>query len=85
MALSFAWSAMLNNGWAGRVKGMRLTVDMCLTTSVYGMYTHKLYYDPERPKQYSVCQGFWFHVDGALGGSYMPFIRMAHMWLCTCT
>ena len=34
--------------------------------------------DPKRPEQYSVRQGFWFHVDGALGASYMPFVRMAH-------
>lgn len=33
------------------------------------------------PKQHSkglVRKGFWFHVDGALGASYMPFLEMAY-------
>ena len=41
------------------------------------MHARKVVYDPKQPEQHSVCQGFWFHVDGALGASYMPFVRMA--------
>ena len=42
------------------------------------MHTRKLFYDPEKPEQALVRQGFWFHVDGAIGSSYMPFAKMAH-------
>jgi histidine decarboxylase len=28
--------------------------------------------------QQEVRHGFWFHVDGALGAAYMPFLEMAH-------
>ena len=27
---------------------------------------------------YSECKGFWFHVDGALGDVYTPFIELGH-------
>ena len=29
------------------------------------------------------CKGYWFHVDGALGASYMPFLHMALEKHCT--
>ncbi|MCX7748051.1 MAG: pyridoxal-dependent decarboxylase [Clostridia bacterium] len=38
------------------------------------MYTRKVYYDD---KKFDIRNGFWFHVDGALGAAYMPFIEMA--------
>ena len=34
--------------------------------------------DPENPSRYSVRKGYWFHVDGALCASYMPFLEMAY-------
>lgn len=35
--------------------------------------------DPDHPahKVTRCRKGYWIHVDGALGGSYMPFLRMA--------
>lgn len=32
--------------------------------------------NPKKPK-YDRRHGFWFHVDGALGAAYMPFLEMA--------
>lgn len=43
----------------------------------YGMYERKVYYDKKNPKKYDIRNGFWFHVDGALGTAYMPFIEKA--------
>jgi histidine decarboxylase len=34
--------------------------------------------DPENPSRYIACKGYWFHVDGALCASYMPFLEMAY-------
>ena len=42
------------------------------------MYSRKIYYDREKLDQYSERKGFWFHVDGALGAAYMPFIEMGY-------
>jgi len=36
-----------------------------------------LYSLPDNSIQEDVRRGFWVHVDGALGGSYAPFIEMA--------
>ena len=33
--------------------------------------------DPSDPSKDVVRKGFWFHVDGALGAAYMPFLEMA--------
>lgn len=44
----------------------------------YGLDERKVYYDPEDPTKYDIRNGYWFHVDGALGAAYMPFIEMAH-------
>lgn len=43
----------------------------------HNMYKIKVYYDKEHPKKYDIRNGFWFHVDGALGSAYMPFIEKA--------
>ena len=43
----------------------------------YGLYKRKVYPDPDVSKDYDVRTGFWIHVDGALGASYMPFVKMA--------
>ena len=42
------------------------------------MHTRKIFHNLENLEQFSVRQGFWFHVDGALGASYMPFTKMAY-------
>ncbi|MBD2255235.1 histidine decarboxylase [Nostoc parmelioides FACHB-3921] len=44
----------------------------------YGLDDRKVYYDPEDPTKYDIRNGYWFHVDGALGAAYMPFIEMAY-------
>lgn len=33
---------------------------------------------PEGAEHADTRNGFWFHVDGALGAAYMPFVEMAH-------
>jgi histidine decarboxylase len=43
-----------------------------------GLLERKLRYDNKQKKQYDTRTGFWFHVDGALGAAYMPFLEMAH-------
>jgi histidine decarboxylase len=44
----------------------------------YGLYERKVYYDPDDPTKFDIRNGFWFHVDGALGAAYMPFVEMAY-------
>lgn len=43
----------------------------------HGLHERKIHWDPRDPKKHHVRQGYWIHVDGALGASYMPFIEMA--------
>ncbi len=43
----------------------------------HGLYERDVHYDPKDPAKIDRRNGFWFHVDGALGASYMPFIEMA--------
>ena len=44
------------------------------------MYERKHYYLDESVDSdaYIIRKGFWFHVDGAFGASYAPFLQMAH-------
>ncbi len=42
----------------------------------YGLYERTVEYDPKH-HLYDIRTGFWFHVDGALGAAYMPFLEMA--------
>ncbi len=42
----------------------------------YGLYEREVEYDPEHKKS-DTRTGYWFHVDGALGAAYMPFLEMA--------
>ena len=43
-----------------------------------GMYERKHYLnDSTDPNAYITRKGFWFHVDGALGAAYAPFLQMA--------
>ena len=44
----------------------------------YGLDQRKVYYDPQNPTKFDLRTGYWFHVDGALGAAYMPFIEMAY-------
>jgi histidine decarboxylase len=44
----------------------------------YGLSDRKVYYDPQDPTKYDLRNGYWFHVDAALGAAYMPFIEMAY-------
>ena len=41
----------------------------------YNLYERKVYYDDKNPKKYDIRTGFWFHIDGALGAAYMPFVE----------
>ncbi|MTV47934.1 histidine decarboxylase [Heliobacillus mobilis] len=41
------------------------------------LYERKVHYDPNDKSKFDVRNGFWIHVDGALGAGYMPFIEMA--------
>jgi len=43
----------------------------------YGLESRKVVYDPKKGLS-DTRTGFWIHVDGALGATYMPFIEMAH-------
>jgi histidine decarboxylase len=45
----------------------------------HGLYERKVYYDSDDLTRFDVRNGFWFHVDGALGAAYMPFIEMAYI------
>lgn len=44
----------------------------------YGLAERKVYYDPKDPSRYDLRTGYWFHVDGALGAAYMPFVEIAY-------
>lgn len=41
----------------------------------YDLYEREVIYDPENNLS-DTRTGFWFHVDGALGAAYMPFLEM---------
>jgi histidine decarboxylase len=43
----------------------------------YGLYERKVDIDPSHGTRWVKRNGFWFHVDGALGAAFMPFIEMA--------
>jgi len=44
----------------------------------YGLDARKVFYDPSDRRKYDLRTGYWFHVDGALGAAYMPFVEMAY-------
>lgn len=44
----------------------------------YGLHERKVHYDPNDPSKFDIRTGYWFHVDGALGAAYMPFVEMAY-------
>ena len=41
----------------------------------YGLYERDIVYD-EKEGKYDTRTGYWFHVDGALGAAYAPFLKM---------
>jgi histidine decarboxylase len=43
-----------------------------------GLFERKVFFDPDRPERFDLRNGFWVHVDGALGAAFMPFIEIAH-------
>lgn len=44
----------------------------------YGLDERQVFYDSSDRRKFDRRSGFWFHVDGALGAAYMPFIEMAY-------
>lgn len=43
-----------------------------------GLWEREVLVDPDDPSSgYETRTGFWLHIDGALGASYLPFIKMA--------
>ena len=42
------------------------------------MLDRKIFYNLDDQSKYFIRRGYWFHVDGALGASYMRFIEMAY-------
>ena len=42
----------------------------------HGMYERRVY-SPEHPIESDIRNGFWFHIDGALGGAQLRFLEMA--------
>jgi histidine decarboxylase len=45
----------------------------------YGLVNRKVTYEDNNGKQHvDIRNGYWIHVDGALGASYMPFVEMAY-------
>ena len=48
------------------------------TLKKHNMYERKHYIgDLTNPNSSFTRKGFWFHVDGALGAAYAPFLQMA--------
>ncbi len=41
------------------------------------LYKRRVYYDAKDRTKFEERHGFWFHVDGAFGASYLPFLEMA--------
>lgn len=41
------------------------------------LYKRRVYYESKVSTKFDVRHGFWFHVDGAFGASYLPFLEMA--------
>lgn len=44
----------------------------------HGLLSRKVYYDPGDRKKSDNRTGYWFHIDGALGAAYMPFVEKAY-------
>jgi histidine decarboxylase len=44
----------------------------------YGLDRRKVRYDPDDADKYDIRQGYWVHVDAALGGTYLPYLEQAY-------
>lgn len=44
----------------------------------HNLFERKVSCNSEDENQFDCRTGYWFHVDGALGAAYMPFIEMAY-------
>lgn len=44
----------------------------------HGLLSREVYYDPGNRNKSDNRHGYWFHVDGALGAAYMPFVEKAY-------
>ncbi|WP_327232724.1 pyridoxal-dependent decarboxylase [Streptomyces sp. NBC_01317] len=44
----------------------------------HGLVDRQVRFDPDDPERVSVRNGYWIHVDGALGGAYAPYLEKAH-------
>lgn len=44
----------------------------------YGLLERKVQYDDDGTTKVDTRTGYWFHVDGALGAAYLPYIEMAY-------
>jgi histidine decarboxylase len=44
----------------------------------YGLVEREVVPEPAGQARREVRNGYWFHVDGALGAAYMPFLEMAY-------
>lgn len=44
----------------------------------HGLSRRKVHYDPDDPEKYALRDGYWIHVDAALGGSHLPYLEQAH-------
>ena len=42
------------------------------------LWERTVHYNPAKPELIDQRRGFWVHVDGALGASYVPFLEIAH-------
>ena len=48
-----------------------------LTNPKYNLTNRVVQFDPEDPSKFDVRNGYWIHIDGALGATYLPFLKMA--------
>ncbi|MBO2450734.1 hypothetical protein J4573_26760 [Actinomadura barringtoniae] len=44
----------------------------------HDLVRRKVHYDPADPNVYDIRDGYWIHVDAALGGAYLPYVEKAH-------
>ncbi|MFI1258921.1 histidine decarboxylase [Streptomyces netropsis] len=43
----------------------------------HGLVDRTVRFDPDDPTRVSIRNGYWIHVDGALGGAYAPYLEKA--------
>ncbi|HDY7659949.1 TPA: glutamate decarboxylase [Vibrio vulnificus] len=55
----------------------KATAALELVLRKHKMFEREVPIDPRDPSKTETRSGYWIHVDGALGASYMPFVKMA--------